>query len=99
MKIAQIAQINQLFQLLHSVYIYGHCFYELSRLLMRKNVNNDVNKDSPITVLQSRSQRPRSFCTATGITYVWKNPKKDHLRLAEKNRVYHMQISLLIKKP
>ena len=29
MKIAQIAQINQLFQLLHSVYIYGHCFYEL----------------------------------------------------------------------
>ena len=66
---------------------------------MRKNVNNDVNKDSPITVLQSRSQRPRSFCTATGITYVWKNPKKERLRLAEKNRVYHMQISLLIKKP
>ena len=28
MKIAQIAQINQLFQLLHSVYIYGHCFNE-----------------------------------------------------------------------
>ena len=48
LKIAQIAQLNQLFQLLHLVHIYGHGFYELSRMLMRKNVNNDVNKDSPI---------------------------------------------------
>ena len=43
----QIAQLNQLFQLLHLVHIYGHGFYELSLKLMRKNVNNDVN-DSPI---------------------------------------------------
>ena len=39
LKIAQIAQLNQLFQLLHLVCIYGHGFYELSRMLMRKNVN------------------------------------------------------------
>jgi len=48
LKIAQIAQLNQLFQLLHLVHIYGHGFYESSRMLMRKNVNNDVSKDSPI---------------------------------------------------
>ena len=48
LKIAQIAQLNQLFQLLHLVDIYGHGFYELSRMLMRKNVNNDVSKDSPL---------------------------------------------------
>ena len=38
LKIAQIAQLNQLFQLLRLV-----------RMLMRKNVNNDVSKDSPIS--------------------------------------------------
>ena len=48
LKIAQIAQLNQLFQLLHLVHIYGHSFYELSCMLMKKNVNNDVSKDSPI---------------------------------------------------
>ena len=48
LKIAQIAQLNQLFQLLHLVHIYGHGFYELSRMLMRKNVDNDVCIDSPI---------------------------------------------------
>ena len=48
LKIAQIAQLNQLFQLLHLVHIYGHGFYELSRMLMRNNVNNEVGKDSPI---------------------------------------------------
>ena len=47
MKIAQIAQLNQLFQVLHLDHIYSHGFYELSRMLMRKNVNNDVSKDSP----------------------------------------------------
>ena len=47
LKIAQIAQLNQLFQLFaFSLYIR---FYELSCMLMRKNVNNDVSKDSPIT--------------------------------------------------
>ena len=44
LKIAQIAQLNQLFQLLP----YGHGVYELSGMLTRKNVNNDVSKDSPI---------------------------------------------------
>ena len=48
LKIVQIAQLNQLFQLLHLVHIYGYGFYELSGMLMRKNVNNDVSKDSPI---------------------------------------------------
>ena len=35
LKIAQIAQLNQLLQLLHLVhiYIYGHGFYGLSRML------------------------------------------------------------------
>ena len=45
----QIAQLNQLFQFLHLVHIYGHGFYELSRMVMRKNVINEVSKDSPIT--------------------------------------------------
>ena len=49
LKIAQIAQLNQLFQLLHLVHMCGHGFYELSRMLMRKNVNSDVSKDSPIS--------------------------------------------------
>ena len=48
LKIAQIAQLNQLFQLLHLAHIYSHCFYKVSRMLMSKNVNNDVSKDSPI---------------------------------------------------
>ena len=50
LKIEQIAQVNQLFQLLHLSHIYGHCFYSVSRMLMSKNVNNDVSKDSPIDV-------------------------------------------------
>ena len=33
LRIAQIAQLNQLFQLFHLVHIYGHGFYELSRML------------------------------------------------------------------
>ena len=45
---AQIAQLHQLFRLLHLIHIYGHGFYELSRMVMRKNVNNDVSKDLPI---------------------------------------------------
>ena len=55
LKVAQIAQFNQLFKLLHLVDIYGHSFYELpaSRMLMRKKVNNDVSKDSPIAVLNT----------------------------------------------
>ena len=48
LKIAQTAQLNQLFKLLHLVYIYGHGFFELSRMLGRKNVNNEVSKDSPL---------------------------------------------------
>ena len=36
LKIAQIAQVNQIFQLLHLVHIYGHGFFELSRMLGRK---------------------------------------------------------------
>ena len=36
LEIAQMAQLNQLFQLLHlGPDIYGHGFYELSRMLMR----------------------------------------------------------------
>ena len=39
------------------VYIYGHHFYEFDRMLMRKNVNNDFSKDSPIV-----SQGPEEMC-------------------------------------
>ena len=54
LKIAQIAQINELFQLLHLVHIiYGHGFCELSRMLMRTNVNN-----SPITPFHPTSYPP-----------------------------------------
>ena len=49
LKSAQIAQLNQLSQFLHLVHVHGHGFYELSHMLMKKNVNNDVSKDSPIT--------------------------------------------------
>ena len=48
--VAQIAQLNQLLQVLQLVHIYGNGFYELSRMLMRKTVNNDVSKDSPIRI-------------------------------------------------
>ena len=48
MKIAQIVEDNQLFQLLNLDRIYGHGFFELSRMLTRKNVNSDVDKDSSI---------------------------------------------------
>ena len=50
LKIAKIAELNQLCQLLHLVHVYGHGFHELSRMAMRKNVNNDVIKDSAIHV-------------------------------------------------
>ena len=32
--------------------IYGHGFFKLSCMLMRKNVNNDVSKDSPNLLLR-----------------------------------------------
>ena len=48
LKIAQIVQLNQLFQLLHLVCVYSHGFHELSCMGMRKTVNNDVSKDLPI---------------------------------------------------
>ena len=48
MKTAQIVEDNQLFQLLNLDRIYGHAFFELSRMLTRKNVNSDVSKDSSI---------------------------------------------------
>ena len=48
LKSTQISQLNQLSQVLHLVHMCGHGFCELSRMLMRKNVNSDVSKDSPI---------------------------------------------------
>ena len=49
-KISKFVSVNQLFQLLKLVciYMYGHSFFELSCMLMRKNVNNDIGKDLPI---------------------------------------------------
>ena len=68
LKIVQIAQLNQLFQLLHLVHIYGQGFYELSLKLMRKNVNNDVNNDSPIWRPISTSS---SFFSFIPLKYVY----------------------------
>ena len=48
LKIAQIAQLNQLFKLLPLAHIYGHCFSYVSCMLLSKNVNNDVSKNPPI---------------------------------------------------
>ena len=48
LKIAQIAQLNKPFQLLHFAHIYGHDFFYVSRMLLRKNVNNDVSKNLSI---------------------------------------------------
>ena len=72
LKIAQIAQLYQLFRLLHLIHIYSHGFYELSSMVMRKNVNNDVSKDSPIIInfffLSDRSDhRDRSDRMETGL--------------------------------
>jgi len=50
LRIAQIAQVNQRFQLMNLVRMYGHGFYELSRMLTRKNVNNDASKGSPFHI-------------------------------------------------
>ena len=51
LKIKQIAQLNQLFQFLHLVHISGYGW--LSRMLMRKNVNNDVVRDHDFSALKS----------------------------------------------
>ena len=51
LKNVQIAQVNQLFQGLNLLCTYGQSLCELSRMLMRKNVNNDVSKDSPISYM------------------------------------------------
>ena len=57
LKIAQISQLKEAFQLLHLVHIYDHGFYELSCMLMRKNVNNGVSKDLPIREKKPKANR------------------------------------------
>ena len=59
LKIAQIAQLSQLFQRLHLAHIYGHCFYLVSRMLMSKNVNNEVSKDLSIQKQEHSPSRIR----------------------------------------
>ena len=54
LKIAQISKVNQFFPVLNLVHLYGNGFYELSRLLMGNNVNNDVSKGSRIVQFQFR---------------------------------------------
>ena len=96
LKVAQIAQLNQLFQLLHLVHIYGHGFYEFNRMLMRKNVNNDVNKDSPISntinwVYSQLSPCPHLAITDTPIIRTGTRPpaKINYRRLTEINSRYY----------
>ena len=72
LKIAQIAQLYQLFRLLHLIYIYSHGFYELSRMLMRKKVNNDVSKDSPIQFVVPHFSRNTCILRVT-VRYVLHN--------------------------
>ena len=53
MQIAYTAQIiNQLFHLLNLACTYGDSFYGLIPMLMSKNVNIDVSKDSPFHTFQ-----------------------------------------------
>ena len=52
-KEVKVAQIIQLFQLLNLICAYGDAFYWLTRMLMSKNVNNDVSKDSPFSIEQN----------------------------------------------
>ena len=44
----KLLNLISFFTLLNFVRIYGHGFYKISRMLIRNNVNNNVNKDSPI---------------------------------------------------
>ena len=44
LKIAKIAQINQLVQFLNLICANGDAFYELTHMLMNINVNNDVSR-------------------------------------------------------
>ena len=62
LKIAQIVSLNQLFKLLNFlVCIYGRGLCELSHMLVSKNVNSDISKDSLI-VLCSLYYYMRNFC-------------------------------------
>lgn len=46
LEIAQTVQINQLFQVLNLICVYGDVFYGLTRMLVKKNLNN-ASDDSP----------------------------------------------------
>ena len=59
LKIAQTCQNSQLFQLLHLICTYDDAFYGLTGVLMNKNLNNDVNKDSPIRALMYQTDMQR----------------------------------------
>ena len=52
-KEVKIAQIIQLFQFLNLICTYGDAFYWLTSMLISKNVNNDVSKDSPFSTKQN----------------------------------------------
>ena len=52
-KEVKIAQIMQLFQLLNLICAYSDTFYWLTSMLMSKNVNNDISKDSPFSTEQN----------------------------------------------
>ena len=84
LKIAQIAQFNQLFQPLHLAHIYGHRFYSVSGMLLSKNVNNDVSKDSPILNFVSHyclctidDVISDQICITGKLEYLW-NKKRYH---------------------
>lgn len=47
LKLAQTAQINELFQLLKLLCVHSDVFHGLTRTVMSKNLNRDVSKDLP----------------------------------------------------
>ena len=51
LKVVQITQINQLFQPLNLICAYSKAFYGLIRMIVSKNVNNDVSKEMSIKAL------------------------------------------------
>ena len=57
--------------------MYGHGFYELSCMLMKNNVNNNVSKDSPVlfsekmTIYRVRINKTTCISARDGDLFQW----------------------------
>ena len=55
-------KLTSSFQLLNEICAYGNVLYELTCTLMSKNVNNDISKDWPITIMVFDSKHYETSC-------------------------------------